>query len=914
MTPERWQQVKHLVGLALERESHQRTTLLNEACAGDEALRRAVESYIVAFEEDGAFIEAPAFDVAQALAADAPEACAGRVIGHYQIIREINRGGMGTVYLAARADEQFEQRVAIKLVNRGMMTDFVLSRFRHERQLLANLEHPNIARLLDGGTTEDGVPYLVMEYVEGLSIDEYCDTHQLNTSARLELFRQVCAAVHYAHKNLIVHRDLKPGNILVTAEGTPKLLDFGIAKLLDSQLSPRAIDATSTGLRLMTPEYASPEQVSGAPITTASDTYSLGVILYELLTGHRPYHLKSRLLGEAVRLICEEEPERPSTVINRVETRTSPTGAEVTVTPESVSQTREGLPERLRRRLSGDLDNIILMALRKEPERRYASVERFAEDLRRHLSGLPVRARQDTVGYRTGKFIRRHKAGVAAAVLLLMTLVGGIVATAWQARIARAERAKAERRFNDVRSLANSFLFEFHDAIESLPGSTPARQLLVKRALAYLDPLAREASGDVSLQNELATAYLKVGDVQGNPYGANLGDLPGALESYRKSLAISEPLSTPAVADITAQRNLATGEERIGDVLSMTGDVAGALERQRKSLALRESLTAAEPRNAELPRELATSYNKVGDTLGWMGDFAGALASHRQALAAAEAYAGRADAARSHIKIGDMQVATKDTAGALDSYRQAISIAEALLAVEPANTKVRRYRAMGYDKIGVTLWAAEDLKGAVEHHRKALAVREELLATDRTNAQARRDLAVSYATFADTLLSSGNEAEALSRIAQSVEVFEALAEADPANAGSREDLVLAYNRAGKMFAADGQLRRAADNYRKAQMIAEKLSAEDPSNIEARHALADSYSRLGAANATMAIDQKDAVSARRAHWSEACSWYQRSQQLFREMSEQGVLHGSYAGKPAEIERELTKCETARATLQ
>jgi eukaryotic-like serine/threonine-protein kinase len=526
---EHHQLLTDLLNEALQHEPQERAAFLAQACATNVQLRREVESLLASFEESSDFIETPALAL---FPEESDEVMEGRSIGHYRIVREIGRGGMGAVYLAERTDEYREQ-VALKIVKRGMDTDFMVRRFRHERQILASLHHPNIARLLDGGTTEDGRPYFVMEYIEGEPIDEYCAHHYLSISERLKLFRTVCAAVHYAHQNLVIHRDLKPGNILITVEGEVKLLDFGIAKIFNPEIS-QTIDRTATLMRLMTPEYASPEQVRGEQVTTASDVYSLGVVLYELLTGHRPYHLTSILPSDIERVICEQEPTRPSTAALQEEEK----GKRKLAFPFFLSP----LLPFSRSPLRGDLDNIVLMALRKEPLRRYASVEQFAEDIRRHLEGLPVIARSDTFSYRAGKFMQRHKAGVAAAALILLSLIAGLITTVWQARRAQAQQAKAERRFNDVRKLANSYLFEFHDAVEKLPGSTEARELVVKRALEYLDSLAREAGDDPSLQQELAAAYLKVGDVQGRPGFPNLGDTAGALSSYRKSLAIRAAL------------------------------------------------------------------------------------------------------------------------------------------------------------------------------------------------------------------------------------------------------------------------------------------------------------------------------------------------------------------------------------
>jgi serine/threonine-protein kinase len=418
---ERWARVKGLFEATMDLSPDARAALLKKECDGDEALRREVESLLESDDQADGFIEEPMLEMPRDLFSEpAEETLAGRHFGAYQIIREIGRGGLGAVYLAARADDEYRKEVALKLVRRGLDTEDILRRFRNERQILAQLDHPNIARLTDGGTTDDGLPYFVMEYVDGEPIASYCDTHELSTAERLNLFRKVCAAVTYAHQNLVIHRDLKPSNILVTREGEPKLLDFGIAKLLGPE--EEALAQTIAGQRVMTPEYASPEQVKGERITTVSDVYSLGVLLYELLTGQRPYRLKTRTAAEISRAITDQEPERPSTVI--------------------ISNQKSEI--RNQKLLRGDLDNIVLMAMRKDPARRYTSVGQFSEDIRRHLEGLPVIARQDTVSYRAGKFINRHRIGVGAAALILLSLIGGIIATLMQVRTSRLERAKAE--------------------------------------------------------------------------------------------------------------------------------------------------------------------------------------------------------------------------------------------------------------------------------------------------------------------------------------------------------------------------------------------------------------------------------------------------------------------------------------
>ncbi|MFL6255338.1 MAG: protein kinase domain-containing protein, partial [Pyrinomonadaceae bacterium] len=394
MTPERWKQIEGVFDAAIDLAPAERDAYLASVCDGDAELRRQVELLIRSHDAAGSFIEEPAvagvITNPGRLDEDAP--FIGRRIGSYRIVRELGRGGMGAVYLAVRADDEFQKRVAIKLVKRGMDTDFILRRFRQERQILASLDHPYIARLMDGGTTDDGLPYFVMEYIEGLPVNQFCDAHKLSTPERLRLFLKVCNAVGFAHHNLVIHRDLKPSNVLVMADGTPKLLDFGIAKLLNPEMGGRALDPTTLAMRLMTPEYASPEQVRGETVTMVSDVYSLGVLLYDLLTGHRPYTLRSRSPEEIARVICEQEPERPSVAVNLIEVIPSRGPEPLEITPDSVSRVRDGSLEKLRRQLSGSIDNIVLKSLRKEPQRRYQSVEEFARDIEHYLEGRPVSA------------------------------------------------------------------------------------------------------------------------------------------------------------------------------------------------------------------------------------------------------------------------------------------------------------------------------------------------------------------------------------------------------------------------------------------------------------------------------------------------------------------------------------------
>src|SRR6266850_3617619 len=397
MTPERWRQLEAVFQAVLDLVPEERGDYLSEVCGDDLSLRSDIEALLGQHENAGNMLEAPLYgdtelNVISSIMNEEVDPMIGRRLGAYRIEREIGRGGMGAVYEAVRVDQEFNKRVAIKLVKRCMDTYFILRRFRKERQILAALDHPHIALLLDGGTTDDGLPYFVMEFIEGQPLYSYCDSHQLSITERLKLFRAICDAVHYAHQKQVVHRDIKPSNVLVTSDGVPKLLDFGIAKLLNPELAGDIThDPTATAMRLMTPEYASPEQVQGAPTTPTTDVYSLGVLLYELLTGHRPYRLINRAPYEIARVICEEPPAPLSIIITRPDDLLpSPYSGDEATTLTHLYLARRSTLETLRREFAGDLDDIVMRALRKEPEWRYQSAEQLRDDITRYLEGRPV--------------------------------------------------------------------------------------------------------------------------------------------------------------------------------------------------------------------------------------------------------------------------------------------------------------------------------------------------------------------------------------------------------------------------------------------------------------------------------------------------------------------------------------------
>jgi serine/threonine protein kinase len=431
MTPERLGRIRAVYEAASHVEADEIDAFLEQECGGDRECEQQVKRLLGARGSIPTWLSEPLLGHAGRII-DSVRAFDGKELRGYKLIREIGLGGMGSVYLAERSDGAYTKQVAVKLVRAGQDNAEIAARFQREREILAALDHPNIARLIDGGSTEEGVPYFVMEFVDGRPITQWCDDHQLNVSQRITLFRSVCSAVEYAHQRLVVHCDLKPGNILVTSDGTVKLLDFGIAKVL-KQERIQDDDATVTLMKAMTPEYASPEQMKGESLNTLTDVYSLGVVLYELLTGRRPYHLPKAAFHEVVRIIAEEEPTRPSDVVTRGH---APDGGHAAQPLESTNDAGEGNMDRLRRRLVGDLDSILLTALQKEPPRRYSSVEALNEDLRRHLDHLPVNAREDTLWYRAAKFIRRHPGGVTAIAITGLLGTASTVAMFWELRVA----------------------------------------------------------------------------------------------------------------------------------------------------------------------------------------------------------------------------------------------------------------------------------------------------------------------------------------------------------------------------------------------------------------------------------------------------------------------------------------------
>ncbi len=821
MTPDEWGRVKEILDAALERPASERRSFIAAACGGDTALRDRVEALVRAADGEGGMLDA-ANAVASGVEVPPSPGREGERVGAYELVGEIARGGMGVVYLARRADREFQKDVAIKLLRPGFAGESDLRRFRGERQIAAALDHPFIARLLDGGTTAEGEPFFVMEHVDGEPLLQFCRVRGLTVRDRLKLFREICAAVQYAHQHLVVHRDLKPGNILITPEGTPKLLDFGIAKHLAQEDAASGSEPTATFERLLTPEYASPEQVRGQPVTTASDVYSLGVVLYEMLAGEKPYRVGAGGPAELLRVVCEQDPEKPST-------RTAG--------------------------LSGDLDAIVLKAMRKEPERRYASVAALSEDIGRHLAGQPVEARRGSASYRARKFVRRHRAAVAAAALVLVALAGGVFATLAEARRARAAEARAERRFNDVRRLANSFLFEFHDAIRDLPGATEARALVVRRALEYLDSLSKETGADRTLRRELAEAYRRVGDVQGNPFMANLGDVEGAAASYRKAIALLEPAVAAGTASDADRATLATTYLVDAGLSLNRGKAETALATAKKGLALREKLAALDPSDAARQMDLAQAWQYVAFDAAAAGrhpEAAAALARQAailesQCKARPDDRAVRRSLGQNLYLWGDSATSASDVRGALEKYRAAAGIQEALVREDGSSVTFRRDLAYSWLAIGNAQSELGDAAPALEEYRRALALFEAMSAADPKSIDPMLGAAMSRHSEAQALTALGRDAEALDAFRRARPAYEAVVAAAPSGTWASAML-------GTLYAETADAEARADPEEACRLYGEAVRVLDP--IEAggtlparRHAqLIHAKQRLGACRA------------------------------------------------------------------
>lgn len=761
MKAQRWQQIKRVFAATLERPAEERIGYLQLACGTDDELLAEVCSLLEAEGRTGGFTEPSSADDGSYVE------WKGRRLGSYRIVSEIGRGGMSHVYKAVRDDDQYHKRVAIKLLRPGLHTQSLLQRFRAERQMLAELSHPNIAQLLDGGVTDTQAPYLVMEYIEGRPIDLYCEERSIGIRKRLELMRTLCGAVHYVHQHLVVHGDLKGNNILVTDDGVVKLLDFGIAKLLNANQSDNVVGTMLTWIAL-TPEYASPEQVRGEPITTASDVYSLGVLLYRLLAGALPLETSR---DSFITEIADEQIYR----LPRPPSRKAARGN--AFYRQAVSEVR------------GDLDAIVMKALQPEPHDRYGSAEHLAEDLTRYLRGVPVLAKPSTLTYRLAKFVQRHKAASISTSVLAVAMLTGVIATGWQTHVARVERARAERHLKEVRELTNTYLRDVYDAAANLPGATAVRKLLVENSLKHISALESEANDSIEFQRDLAWAYQRFGDVQGDYLGANLGDTQGAVESYRRALRLRIKIAARS-HDREDQAQLLRSHVALSELLAAQSEVSESIEHAQSAVRIGEQL-ASLPHATDVDRRLsAAAYTTLGSALG--------------------------------------PVDIKRALAALESAR---TLFERIAASKPDDPAARRDLALVFGRTGrVLLQQALQPREALAYYLRASEIAEGLLRENPMSAEIQRASSFLLSTLAETYNQLSEPETALTHARTALERLEALRRADPAN--EQAPLAVAYvlNQIGESYLLTGNLDDALTNLQRAEKLLAAAAPAKPTDI------------------------------------------------------------------------------------
>lgn len=846
MNTERWEQIEAVFQAAVECDPLTRSRLLDDSCGADRDLRLEVDALLNSLDKSENFLFEGIQREAECLTATHTAEAIGRRVGLYRLTALLGRGGMGAVYLAARDDDAYQKQVAIKLIRRGMDTDDVLRRFRIERQILAQLDHPNIARLVDGGATEDGLPYLVMEYVEGSPITEFCKLRAYSLPEKLKLFRAVCDAVQYAHAHLVVHLDLKPQNILVSPQGIPKLLDFGVAKLLTEDGPARTVAA----MRMLTPHYASPEQVEGAPVTTAADVYSLGILLYEIVTNSAPYRLTGLSSSAIEQAIREQIPRPPS---------------ELALTP-------------------GELDTIVLKAIQKEPGRRYISVEQFGEDIRRYLEGLPVIARRDTVIYRASKFIRRNRWAVAGASIAAIGLIAGIVLANVQAR-------RAERRFEQVQGLTNLVIHDLGRDLQSIPGTLSIQQRLVPKTLATLEALVRDSGDNPSLRADLAMGYYRMANIQYSLDKPNTAEIEAATDNLRRALALLEPLLAKDAGNCLLRGDLGRVYLQLGWCLRGMGEYEEALAAHLKAQPLLKSAEPfSEPNWPKFPSalnryDIAASLTSLGrfrealtflpnaalgnKEIGMVGVLKGqgdlhAAAKRAQELRNPKQFAGFAQLILGDLLGNPLQLNLGDPVAGIRLVRAAVELRERYAASDSMNVFARLNTSPALLSLAEFTRESEPQQ-SVDAYLKAIAIEDEQLKVSPHNRDARRAIARARAEMALPLSKLGRTGEAEASLQAAANLERKLAE-------PRSFTELEW---GDWFLRTGRRADALDHYQRAVTLANEAIERRPEQMQIRRELADCFERLGAYYAA-------AGDERSAH-----EWYVKSLDLWTNWTKWGV---------------------------
>jgi eukaryotic-like serine/threonine-protein kinase len=725
MKSDRWSLIEEIFQGALERPSDERMQYAEQACGNDKQLLGEVESLLESDRDAETVLHAAIAEDLRAMTKSSSLSEIGLRLGPYLLVRELDGGGMGVVYLAVRSDDHYFQIVAIKMVRKGLDSPDLVQRFRMERQILATLNHPNIGAILDGGETEDGRPFIVMEFVEGQPIT--LASQGLSIQERVELFRSVCSAVHYAHQKLILHRDIKPSNVMVTPDGVVKLIDFGISKPMEPQLVLSETTATQPSSRMMTPDYASPEQIQGKELTTATDIYSLGVLLYEVLAGTRPYTLRNLSPAAAERVVCEQHPRKPSSAAD--------------------------LCRRVRREISGDLDRIVLTAMHVDPSQRYQSVQHLDEDLLRYLQGKPIAAKKSSPVYLSKKFIQRHREAVvlAACALLLVPAVSFLV----YSRLSRI----AERRAKQVRILADSAISDMTDKLQHSSASTETQAAIFQSALHFLDGLRKSSGDDPRLLLELSKAYLRVGDLEGSPLVADLGNSDAAVTSYQEASRVAIEANARMPGTETTEAVIET-YQRLGGIEQFLGNLNEANKDYQQGLSRAQDLWRQNPNDPARVRLLALNLAGLGDVNLWNLSPVQALEEYRKAF---RIFGDHPNGAEDHdkmliglyLKRASALNEIGNQAEALANDRQAVALAETLVQQFPSSVQDRRELFVSYEDIVLPLAGrdalnVDDAEQAQAYAHKGLTIAQALAEIDKKNAQALYDLTLAYTSVGDS--------------------------------------------------------------------------------------------------------------------------------------------------------------------